>query len=247
MTTSSAPEPDAGARAPATRFADVALKLPLQRAFTYAIAAGMPVAVGSRVRVPFRGKTMSGVVVSLRDDSGDVDPSKLRSIEKVLDDGTMALPPTLMQLAQRMVEDYGCSLGEALDATVPAAAKQRSARRIPHVELAIPHDIAVEAVGDLEEDHQPRARVLRAVLEFGAAMPIQEVKRRTGTSDSPWKTLVKHGTLRRTFLDEVAEPLERRSTRRRSATNSTMRSKSRSTRSLARSTVERPRRICCTE
>ncbi len=192
---------------PGDRFAEVALKLPMRQSFTYRVPAGMLANPGSRVRVPFRGRTMSGVVVAV-EDTTDLDPRKVRPVESVLDDGGIVLPPSLLELAQRMVEEYGCSLGEALDATVPTAAKQRSARRIPHLELAIPHDIAVAAVAELEDKHQPRARVLRAVLEFGSAMPLSEVKRRTATSDSPWKTLVKHGTLRKLMIAETAEPLE---------------------------------------
>ena len=190
----------------AARFVEVALKLPLRNAFTYRLPADMVARSGSRVRVPFRGRVMAGVVVSTST-STDLAPGKLRAVSEVLDDGGVALPEALMQLAQRMVDDYGCSLGEALDATVPAVAKQRSVRRIPHLELAIPHDLAIAAVGELEEKHQPRARVLRAIIEFGAAMPVADVKRRTATSDSPWQTLVKHGTLRRRMIDEEAEPL----------------------------------------
>ncbi|MCA8941207.1 MAG: primosomal protein N' [Planctomycetes bacterium] len=187
-------------------FVEVALKLPLRKTFTYRLAPGALAKVGSRVLVPFRGRAMSGIVTRTEVDA-TIDPSKIRAVDQVFDDGGVELPESLMRLAERMAVDYGCSLGEALDATVPSSAKRRSVRRIPHLDLAIPRETAVVAVGELEEKHQPRARVLRAVLEFGAPMPLNEIKQRTGTSDSPWKTLVKHGTLRRILVDEEAEPL----------------------------------------
>ncbi|MHC5066050.1 MAG: primosomal protein N' family DNA-binding protein, partial [Planctomycetota bacterium] len=187
------------------RYAQVALKLPLRREFTYRVPAGMQAQVGCRVRVPFRGRTLPGVVTDLSG-SCDVPAEKLRDVEQVLD-ADQLMPPALLQLARKMAEDYGCSLGEALDAALPAATKRSAARRIPHLELNIPPDIARQAIEELEEKQQPRARVLRRLLEFGAAMPIMQLRRQTGTSDSPWKTLVKQGMLRRSSVLEKSEPL----------------------------------------
>ena len=184
-------------------YVEVALKLPLRRPFTYRLPKDASVQVGNRVRVPFRGKTMPGVVTAVRD-TCDIDPSKLRDVEKVLD-GSLVLPDAVLELARRISVDYGCSLGEALDAAMPAAAKQRGARQVPHLALAIDHDDLEPMLVELDEKHQPRARVLRAVAEFGGPMPVVEVMRRTGTSESPWKTLVKHGVLTRQLIAEEGE------------------------------------------
>ena len=57
-------------------FCDVALAVPLDMAFTYAIPAGMEPVVGGRVLVPFRQQRMSGIVVELHDREPQVkDPS----------------------------------------------------------------------------------------------------------------------------------------------------------------------------
>ncbi|MBK8975079.1 MAG: primosomal protein N' [Planctomycetes bacterium] len=193
---------------PAGRFVEVALKLPLKTTFTYRLPAALDARPGSRVRVPFRGKEMGGIVTALRDDCGAVPPAKVRGVTAVLD-AEIALPDSLLQLAERMALDYGCSLGEALDAMLPAAAKQRGVRRLPHLELAIPPDDAVTLADELEEKSAgERARVLRAVLEWGGPMPTLQLQRDTGTSDSPWKTLVKHGALKRVLIAEESEPLE---------------------------------------
>ncbi len=200
------PTPDEGA-APA-RYVEVVLKLPLRRAFTYRLPTGLDASPGSRVRVPFHGRDLPGVVVRRTDDCGEVPPSRIRDVQKVLDADT-PLPPVLLELAERVAHDYGCSLGEALDAMLPAAAKQRGVRKIPHVQLVIPIDLALAQVEQLEEKNEgARARTLRAVVEWGAPIPTVQLERQTGTSSSPWKTLVKHGTLRRVLIDEEAEPLE---------------------------------------
>jgi primosomal protein N' (replication factor Y) len=184
---------------------NVALRLPVKTEFTYRLPPGMHAAVGNRVRVPFRGRDLPGVVVAVAATS-DLDPEKLRDVAEVLDQQVL-LPPTLLALARRMASEYGCSLGEALDAELPAVAKKRGARRVPCVELKIPHDLAQTAVLELETKRPAQSRVLRAVLEFGAPMPIRQVKHRTGTSDSPWQTLVKHGMLKRVAVRDEGEEL----------------------------------------
>jgi primosomal protein N' (replication factor Y) len=86
-------------------------------------------------------------------------------------------------------------------------AKRRGQRRIPHVQLKAPFDLAQRAVLELEDQHQEQSRVLRTVLEFGGPLPILDVRRRTNTSDSPWQTLVKHGLLQKVMLAEELEEL----------------------------------------
>ncbi|MGA0060674.1 MAG: replication restart helicase PriA [Planctomycetota bacterium] len=188
------------------RFVEVALKLPLKTAFTYRLEDGQEARPGSRVRVPFRGKDMPGVVVRLRDECGEVPAHKIRAVREVLDHD-LVLPEALLQLASRMTHDYGCSLGEALDAMLPAVAKQRGVRKIPHLELAIRSDEAEVLAIELEDRFEQQARVLRALVEWGAPMPTLQLQRDTGTSDSPWKTLQKRGSIRRVMIDEDAEPL----------------------------------------
>src|SRR5206468_5540865 len=134
---------------------------------------------GNRVRVTFHGRKLGGVVVAVSDRC-ELPPGKVKPIDAVLDHDLL-LPPALLELSRRMAATYGCSLGEALDATLPSIAKARGQRRIPHLELLAPRDLALRAVEELEQRHQGRSRVLRAVLEFGGPMPVLEVRRRTNT------------------------------------------------------------------
>src|SRR5688572_26351494 len=160
---------------------------------------------GNRVRVHFHGRKLAGVVTAVGDTT-DLPPAKVKAIDAVLDAET-TLPPSLLELSRRMAATYGCSIGEALDATLPSVAKRRGQRRIPHVEVKAPPDLAQQAVLELEEKHQAQSRVLRAVLEYGGPMPVADVRRRTNTSDSPWQTLVKHGLLKRVMIAEELEEL----------------------------------------
>jgi primosomal protein N' (replication factor Y) len=187
-------------------YAQVALNLPLRREFTYAVPAGVTLRPGNRVRVVFNNRPLGGVVTAVSA-STDLDPARVRPIESVLD-GELVLPDSLLELSRRMAASYGCSLGEALDATLPAVAKARGQRFIPHLQLNVPADVAEQAVIEREEKNQQQSRVLRALLEFGGALPVREVMRRTGTSESPWKTLVRQGLLQRVMLAEELETLE---------------------------------------
>jgi primosomal protein N' (replication factor Y) (superfamily II helicase) len=190
---------------PERSYVQVALNLPLRREFTYALPPGVLAIPGNRVRVNFHGRKLGGVVTAISDTT-DVPPAKIKVIDALLDDETV-LPPSLLTLAQAMARTYGCSLGEALDATLPSVAKRRGQRLFPHLEVKAPPDLAMQAVLELEDKHQEQSRVLRTVLEFGGPMPIQDVRRRTGTSDSPWQTLVKHGLLRKVMIAEELEEL----------------------------------------
>ncbi len=189
----------------AVTYVQVALNLPLRREFTYALPPGLAAQPGNRVRVHFHGRKLPGVVVAVSDQC-DLPPHKVKPIDAVLD-RDLVLPQSLLQLARRLASNYGCSLGEALDATLPAVAKARGQRLIPHVEVAVPPDLALAAVAELEDSHQQQSRVLRTVIEFGAPMPIVEVRRRTSTSDSPWQTLVRGGRLRRVMIAEELREL----------------------------------------
>jgi primosomal protein N' (replication factor Y) (superfamily II helicase) len=195
------PDPE---QEPARTFVQVALNLPLRREFTYALPVGQTAQPGNRVRVNFHGRKLGGVVTEVAGQT-DLPLSKVKQIDEVLD-SELSLPPSLLQLAHRMAASYGCSIGEALDAALPSIAKRRGQRLIPHVELLAPRDLAIQAVEELEEKHQAQSRVLRTVLEFGGPMTISDVRRRTKTSDSPWKTLCKNGVLKRVMIaEELAE------------------------------------------
>src|SRR5262245_52017649 len=172
-----APDP----RPATTTYVQVAVNLPLRREFTYALPPGTTARPGNRVRVHFHGRKLPGIVTALSDTT-DLPPAKVKAIDAVLDAET-TLPASLLALARAMAATYGCSLGEALDAALPAVAKRRGQRRIPHLVVKAPPDLAQRAVVELEDAHQAQSRVLRAVLEYGGPMPVADARRRTSTSD----------------------------------------------------------------
>jgi primosomal protein N' (replication factor Y) len=189
---------------PAARYASVALNLPLRQEFTYRLPAGAELRPGHRVRVPFRGGQQVGIVTGV-DVALDFEAAKVREVSEVVD-ASLALPAALLELARWIAREYACSLGEALNSMLPRVARQRGAARIPCLELAVTAAVAEAAILELEDRYAGQARVLRLLLEHGR-LPQFEVLRRTGTSDSPWQTLRRHGTIRRVLIEEEARPL----------------------------------------
>src|ERR1019366_9646517 len=92
-------------------YCDVALPVPLDRSFTYAVNGVVP-EVGARVLVPFSGQRLMGVVVRVHDDPAPAGV-EIKPVQQVLDDAAL-LPDELMRLAQWIAEDYVAPLGEVL-------------------------------------------------------------------------------------------------------------------------------------
>ena len=101
------------------RTIEVALPLPLDHTFTYAVGKGTPMpAPGSRVLVPFRRRERIGWVVQ-QGGRVDVGARRLRPILDVLDDEPTATAE-LLSLARWMADYYVTPLGVALSTIHPS-------------------------------------------------------------------------------------------------------------------------------
>jgi primosomal protein N' (replication factor Y) len=92
-------------------YCEVALPVPLDRAFTYAVREGQLPKRGARVIVPFRKEKLIGVVTAL-DTKAPAD-FEVRFLEAVLDDEPL-LSEQLLTLAEWMAQYYLAPLGEVL-------------------------------------------------------------------------------------------------------------------------------------
>src|SRR5215469_13656155 len=106
-------------------FCDVALAVPLDMVFTYAIPAGMEPVVGGRVLVPFRQKRMSGILVEVHDRAPRV---KTKNVIEALDLYPV-LDESLLKLGQWIAGYYLAPLGEVFRTMLPLSAEfKRSIR-----------------------------------------------------------------------------------------------------------------------
>ncbi|HXN52447.1 MAG TPA: primosomal protein N' [Candidatus Acidoferrum sp.] len=110
-------------------FCNVALPVPLRTTFTYAVPDAMRDAVqpGSRVLVPFRNKSLVGVVVECVPHAPE--STKIREISKVLD-FLPALTPKLIELGHWIAGYYLAPVGEVFRAMLPPVTELRTERQI---------------------------------------------------------------------------------------------------------------------
>ncbi len=100
-------------------FCDVALAVPLDMVFTYAIPPGMEPVVGGRVLVSFRQQRLSGVVVELHDRPPQVKTKKV--IEAL--DLSPVLDNQLLKLGKWIADYYLAPLGEVFRTMLPLSAE----------------------------------------------------------------------------------------------------------------------------
>ena len=110
-------------------FCNVALPVPLRTTFTYAVPELLRETVqpGSRVLVPFRKKSLVGVVTELV--SSAPEAAIVREITRILD-LVPALPPKLIELALWIASYYLAPVGEVFRALVPPLTELKSRQQV---------------------------------------------------------------------------------------------------------------------
>jgi primosomal protein N' (replication factor Y) (superfamily II helicase) len=110
-------------------FCNVALPIPLRATFTYSVPAALYEAVqsGSRVVVPFRNKSLVGLVLECVHQAPE--SAKIREISKVLD-FLPALTPKLIELGHWIAGYYLAPVGEVFRAMLPPVTEVRTERQI---------------------------------------------------------------------------------------------------------------------
>ena len=104
------------------QYCEVALPVPLDRTFTYALRVSQSPQRGSRVIAPFRNEKLIGVVTAI---VSQAPPDfEVRHLEAVLDEEPLLGEP-LLALAEWIAQYYLAPLGEVLRAMLPLMAEVR--------------------------------------------------------------------------------------------------------------------------
>lgn len=119
-------------------FCNVALPVPLRTTFTYAVPEELrgEVHAGSRVLVPFRKKSMVGVVVEMVAQAPKFSGrnAKIREISKSLD-LIPALTPKLIELGQWIAGYYLAPVGEVFRGMLPPLTELKTQRHVALTEV----------------------------------------------------------------------------------------------------------------
>ncbi len=190
------------------RLVDVALPLPLFRAFTYSVPDALrhTVEPGARVVVPFRNRTAIGIV--LGESTGEsLGASAAKAIIDVPDERA-AFRPDLLAVGRWMADYYVSPVGLVLRAALPAALgrpqRAEPALRTQRVlRVAQPLDTLMQR--DALFKRAPQQRALYELLEtLGGQSPVQHLIERLGCSEGVVQALVKRGV-----VAVVHEPMDR--------------------------------------
>ena len=194
-------------------YCDVALPVPLDRAFTYAVNGATP-AVGARVLVPFSGQRLMGVVVRVHDDAL-ADGFEIKPVQQVMDEDAL-LPEELMKLAGWIASYYVAPLGEVLRGMLPLSAevKRHFFYRIAEAGRRVLYDGAAKGSSRrsrLSAEEQNREYAVLNYLEDGAQAKLAALRSATGANKNLIEGMVKKKWLTREAVAEErdARRLER--------------------------------------
>ena len=177
-------------------YADVALPVPLDQAFTYSLPETLRhrVQAGARVTAPFGPRKLTGVVVKTHDHKPE---HQTRDILTLVDEEP-ALTEELLRLG-RWIADYYCSpIGETLKVMLPLGGELRSKRTAALTERGA--EMAQQFLRSTNAD-DPYVQVLRALQK----RPLTEayLRRKIPGGEKSLKLMVKKGLVR--FETDIAE------------------------------------------
>ena len=194
-------------------FCDVALPIPLDQNFTYALNGVVP-GVGARVLVPVSGQRLMGVVVRVHEDPLP-EGVEVKPVQQVLDDAAL-LPEGLMRLAAWIAQYYVAPLGEVLRGMLPLGAevKRHFVYTIAEAGRRVLYEGAAKGSSrrsKLTPEEQNREYAVLNYLESGEAAKMGALRSATGAGKALLEGMVKKKWLVREAVAEErdARRLER--------------------------------------
>jgi primosomal protein N' (replication factor Y) len=188
-------------------YCDVALPVPLDRAFTYELGQ-LEAEVGARVMVPFGGQRLVGVVVALHSVSPGAEV-EVKRVQAVLDE-TALLPDELMELGKWIAGYYCAPLGEVLRGMMPLTAEVRRqwVYRIAEQGRKVLYEGAAKGSSrrsKLSVEDQNREYAVLNYLESGEAVKTATIRSATGANKALLDAMVRKRWLVREPLAEVRD------------------------------------------
>ena len=200
---------DDPSRLPApTLYAQVALRKPLRREFTYAVPEEFQhlVQPGTRVAVPFGARREVAVVVGLSTEC-ELEARKVRPIAAVLDDEPI-VDASLLELTRWTAGYYACSWGEALGAVLPASLKREKEVR-KKLMIAARDGVGAEQLAEVIERFPKQHRLLRTLIEIGEPVELRDITRQLNVSEAPARSLQRRDWVTIEKVECVPDPLLR--------------------------------------
>ena len=187
-------------------YCDVALPVPLDRSFTYAVN-GVEPCVGARVLVPFSGQMLMGVVVRVHSEPLP-EGVEAKPVQTVMD-ATPLLDAGQMELARWIAQYYCAPVGEVIRGMLPLAAevKRQWMYRIAAAGRRVLYEGAAKGASRrsrLTPEEQNREYSVLNYLENGEAAKVGALRSATGANRA-----LLEGMVRKKWLEREAVAEER--------------------------------------
>jgi primosomal protein N' (replication factor Y) len=189
-------------------YCEVALPVPLDRLFTYAVREGQLPQRGARVIVPFRKEKLIGVVTGLNVTA----PAEfeMRFIETVLDEEPL-LGDSLLALGEWMAQYYLAPLGEVLRGMLPLMAEVR--RTVYYRITDLGRDVlakSVEGEDRVPEEHTSGVKAPADSIGFMRGLKPPPPSGSSTSAASKYSSASRGGSKRKGKLSAEEQDLERR-------------------------------------
>src|SRR5437762_3212853 len=175
--------------------ARVTLEIALRREFDYSIPPELDgeIEVGTRVKVPFGAREVTGCVTALVDQSRH---ANLRPISKVIG-GQSFITPKVLELARWIANYYCCPIEVAVKSLLPEAVRKEEAGwKEQLVVRALPRESEVPKLNKRQNE------IWKTIQTFGQ-IPLRELIEKAGTTADTVRRLEDRGLI--SIAPEISE------------------------------------------
>ncbi len=161
------------------------------RAFDYEIPEALSPAVGSRVRVPVRTRTLLGTVIGL---SETTEAGGVRPISELVGNEP-ELSPQLIRLAEWMADYYCCPIEAAMRTVLPNVIRKAEVGHKVRLVARLARDMSAEEIAALDAKAPRQADVVVALRDAGKPMHVTELCEACGVAHQTVQAMAKKGLL----------------------------------------------------
>lgn len=157
--------------------------------FDYGIGEHKGVQVGMQVKVPLQNRTVTGLVLALKNESAF---AKLKAIQELVHEEPL-LPPDLFELGLWIAKYYATPPGKVFRTLLPPNVRKElvKVKLQQLVRPLVSLNQLQEKCGQLRLKHPSQAKVLDALLESPKGIFLTALKETAGVTSSPVETLAK--------------------------------------------------------
>src|SRR5262245_51097120 len=185
-----------------SEFVRVIVDRSIRRELDYSVPEALRerVTVGSRVRVPFRDKSLLATVVATLEES---QAERIKSIEALLGEKPI-VSPSLLELARWMASYYCCPIETVMRSVLPQVIRKAEVSWKKQLFVKASRAPTSEEWKKLRKRAPRQAELLETLLPLSTAIPAADLLRQTSLDNSTLRALVRRG-----FVELREQAIER--------------------------------------